>query len=226
MEPIGNTIKRITDATSRVSMTKGKATKKKPKDVCPICGGIGYVRRERALDDPKFGTLEVCECQLVKNRKASEQRLFDISNLDAYQNMTFDTFDINGIQNTQGANTTLEVAFNTAQNYSHNLNGWLLIMGNFGCGKTHLAAAIANEVVAHNVETLFLTVPDLLDWLRYTYTSTDTTYEERFEEIRNMRFLVLDDLGTQNATEWAREKLFQIIKYKTQPVRIKSRCFC
>jgi DNA replication protein DnaC len=128
--------------------------------------------------------------------------------------MTFDTFNIKGISGNQEINKTLEVAFNTSQNYARHLNGWLLLMGGFGSGKTHLAAAIANQVVSLGVETLFLTVPDLLDWLRFTFTSKETTYEKRFEEIRNIRFLILDDLGTQNATAWAREKLFQIINYR------------
>jgi len=216
MEPIEDAIKRITEATSMTKKTdtSPKQTSNTGKEVCPICGGIGYVRRDRPIDDPEFGTLEVCECQLAKKRQASEARLFQISNLNAYENMIFDTFDMHGLDGRKQTNTTLEVAFNTAQNYSHKLNGWLLIMGDFGCGKTHLAAAIANEVVAHNIETLFLTVPDLLDWLRFTYSSKETTYEERFEEIRNIRFLVLDDLGTQNATPWAREKLFQIINFR------------
>jgi len=216
MEPIGDAIKRITEATSMTKKTKTNPEKTNtPREkVCPICGGVGYVRRDRPIDDPDFGKLEVCECQLHKKRQASEERLFQISNLGAYTNMTFDSFDMHGLDSRNQANTTLEVAYNTAQNYSHKLNGWLLIMGDFGCGKTHLAAAIANEVITHNVETLFLTVPDLLDWLRFTYSSKETSYEERFEEIRNIRFLVLDDLGTQNATPWAREKLFQIINYR------------
>jgi len=192
--------------------TKKKTTKK--EKVCPICGGLGYVRRERAIDDPDFGILEICECQRNKKQKEVNQHLYQISNLAAYKGMTFNTFDINGISGNREINKTLEVAFNTSKNYAHHLNGWLLLMGGFGSGKTHLVAAIANEVVSLGVETLFLTVPDLLDWLRFTFSSDETTYEKRFEEIRNIRFLVLDDLGTQNATEWAREKLFQIINYR------------
>ncbi len=195
------------------SETTKKTTGENEK-VCPICGGYGYVRRERSIDDPDFGTLEVCECQRSEKQKAINQRLYQISNLGAYKAMIFDTFDIKGIKGNRDTNSTLEVAFNTSKNYAHHLNGWLLLMGGFGCGKTHLAAAIANEVISLGVETLFLTVPDLLDWLRYTYSSSETTYEQRFEEIRNIHFLVLDDLGTHNATEWAREKLFQIINYR------------
>ena len=44
--------------------------------------------------------------------------------------------------------------------------------------------------------------------------SEDVTFEERFEQIRQAPLLVLDDFGTQSATEWAREKLFQILNYR------------
>ncbi len=109
---------------------------------------------------------------------------------------------------------SIESAFNSAQYYSQNLNGWLLLQGGYGCGKTHLAAAVANFVVDMGVPTLFLTVPDLLDTLRSAYGADDTSFEERFDQIRNAKLLVLDDFGTQNATDWAREKLFQIINYR------------
>ena len=200
--------------TSETTKNKKSKPKKQAEDVCPICGGIGYVRRDLPIDDPNFGILEICQCQKENYQRASVQRLYSVSNLEAFKEMTFDTFDISGFNNSKEINKTLEVAFNTAKNYAGHLNGWLLLMGSYGCGKTHLAAAIANEVVSMGVETLFLTVPDLLDWLRYSFSSDETTYESRFEEIKNIRFLVLDDLGTQNTTAWAREKLFQIINHR------------
>jgi DNA replication protein DnaC len=62
--------------------------------------------------------------------------------------------------------------------------------------------------------TLFITVPDLLDSLRFAYNDPETTFEQRFDEIRSAELLILDDFGTQNATNWAQEKLFQIINYR------------
>jgi DNA replication protein DnaC len=108
----------------------------------------------------------------------------------------------------------LELAFNYAQQFAKSLDGWLLLQGDYGCGKTHLAAAIANFVVSLGVPTLFITVPDLLDTLRFAYQDPRATFEGRFEEIRQAPLLVLDDFGTQNATNWAQEKLFQIINYR------------
>jgi DNA replication protein DnaC len=68
--------------------------------------------------------------------------------------------------------------------------------------------------VEKGIPTYFLTVPDLLDWLRFGYNNPDNSYEARFEEIRNIDLLVLDDLGTQNTTAWAQEKLFQILNHR------------
>jgi DNA replication protein DnaC len=58
-------------------------------------------------------------------------------------------------------------------------------------------------------------VPDLLDHLRAAFSpNSPVSYDRRFEEVRTAPFLVLDDLGTQSATPWAQEKLFQIFNYR------------
>ena len=58
-------------------------------------------------------------------------------------------------------------------------------------------------------------MPDLLDHLRATYHPTSPiTYDERFEAIRTVPLLVLDDLGAESPTPWAQEKLFQIINHR------------
>jgi len=173
------------------------------------------LRSDVPLGHPNFGRLEVCVC---RQRDVSEQirdRLFSISHLDELKDLTFASFKPRGRKGLgEMQATSLEMAFNQAQHYAKNLKGWLLLQGGYGCGKTHLAAAVANFVVEMGVPTLFLTVPDLLDTLRFSYDSEDTTFEERFDEIRNAQLLVLDDFGTQNATGWAQEKLFQIINYR------------
>ena len=142
-------------------------------------------------------------------------RLFSLSHLDELKELTFESFQSRGRKGVGELQAnSLEWAFNRAKQYAGKLDGWLLLQGGYGCGKTHLAAAIANSAVSMGVATLFLTVPDLLDTLRFSYDSEDTTFEQRFDEIRNAPLLVLDDFGTQNATAWAQEKLFQIVNYR------------
>jgi DNA replication protein DnaC len=182
---------------------------------CPICHGIGFVRQDLPLDHPDFGRLQICSCRQKEASQAVYQKLYRLSNLDAFTHMTFESF------NTQphvgiGAQQLISLtsALNHATQFAKSLKGWLLLMGGYGTGKTHLAAGVANFAVSLGVPTLFLTVPDLLDWLRFSYDSPESNFEERFEEIRNIKLLVLDDLGTQNATPWAEEKLFQILNYR------------
>jgi DNA replication protein DnaC len=58
-------------------------------------------------------------------------------------------------------------------------------------------------------------VPDLLDHLRATFNPQSVvTFDQRFEELRRAPLLILDDLGTESATPWAREKLYQIFDYR------------
>jgi len=58
-------------------------------------------------------------------------------------------------------------------------------------------------------------VPDLLDHLRATFQpGSAVSYDQRFNEVRRTKLLVLDDLGSQSATPWAQEKLFQILNYR------------
>ena len=182
---------------------------------CPHCGGAGYLRSDVPVGHPSFGRLEVCVCRQRDVSQQVRERLYSLSRLDELKELTFDTFQPRGQKGLgEKQASSLEMAFNQAQHYAKSLNGWLLLQGGYGCGKTHLAAAIANYAVGMGVPTLFLTVPDLLDMLRFSYDSEDTTFEQRFNEIRNASLLVLDDFGTQNATAWAQEKLFQIINYR------------
>jgi DNA replication protein DnaC len=157
----------------------------------------------------------VCVCRKAQVAQTVRERLFSLSHLDELRGLTFDSFKTHGHKGGSPMQAeSLEWAFNRARQYAGTLDGWLLLQGGFGCGKTHLAAAIANFAVGMGVPTLFLTVPDLLDTLRFSYDSENTTFEERFDEIRDAPLLVLDDFGTQNATGWAQEKLFQIVNYR------------
>ncbi|HEY59027.1 MAG TPA: ATP-binding protein [Anaerolineae bacterium] len=110
---------------------------------------------------------------------------------------------------------SLRKAFMAAQEFAEDPRGWLVFTGPYGCGKTHLAAAIANYRAGLGHPPLFIMVPDLLDHLRATFNpNSSVTYDRRFEEIRTAPLLILDDLGTQATTPWAREKLYQLFNYR------------
>jgi DNA replication protein DnaC len=218
-EKISETLKRLAGDMSKATSPTSSSTEPRSEllgdPACPHCHGLGYVRLELPLGHPDFGRLQVCACRQAAVRSLIRDRLYSFSQLDELERLTFATFHPRGRSNLPAFNQeSLQQAFNLCQAYAHELDGWLLVQGGYGCGKTHLAASVANEAVSLGIPTLFLTVPDLLDHLRAAFDSEETPFDERFDQIRRAPLLVLDDLGTQSATEWAREKLFQILNYR------------
>lgn len=173
---------------------------------------MGYYLLDVPVGHPNFGMLMTCECKQeeIDDRAAEERRR--LSNLEYFADKTFETFD----ESVEG----VERAYQRAREFAERFPDedypvkWLIFFGNYGCGKTHLAAAVANHALRH-LRVLFANVPDLLDHLRSTFGPTsEVGYDARFETIRDIPLLVLDDLGTENTTPWAREKLYQIINHR------------
>jgi DNA replication protein DnaC len=220
MTNIEETLKKIAAGTSKASSPTSSSIEPLENTLpgdpnCPICHGVGWIRQDLPLSHPDFGRLSLCSCRQKDAVAATFNRLYRLSNLEAFNSMTFENFKVQGrLGLSDDQVMSLKSALSQSTLFSNELKGWILFSGGYGCGKTHLAAAIANHAVGLGVPTLFLTVPDLLDWLRFAYDSPDSSFEERFTEIRNIRLLVLDDLGTQNTTPWAQEKLFQIINHR------------
>ncbi|MBM3136952.1 MAG: AAA family ATPase [Chloroflexi bacterium] len=129
---------------------------------------------------------------------------------------TFDKFSTRKEEKlSSDAQKSIEQAFYAAQQFADQPDGWLVLMGNYGVGKTHLAAAIGHYQSGLGGEPIFAVVPDLLDHLRATFSPTSTvSYDNIFTQVKNAKLLILDDLGTQNATPWAREKLYQILNFR------------
>jgi DNA replication protein DnaC len=141
----------------------------------------------------------------------------ELSSLGLHAEQSFESFDLrdNDPALDAGQRTNLKRSLGIAKAYAKDPDGWLVLTGGFGCGKTHLAAATANHRVHNGYPAIFVVVPDLLDHLRATFGPHSTVgFDRRFDEIRRAALLVLDDLGTHSATPWAQEKLFQIFDYR------------
>ena len=190
-------------------------------DVCVYCNGAGWLRMNAPVGDPRFGKLYPCVCRTQATEQRNLEDLYRLSNLDAFQTKVFADFD----PETPGATE----AYYAAADFATQPEGWLVLLGTYGTGKTHLAAAIANYVVQdHHMQVYFAVAPDLLHYLRSAYApGSDATYDERFEQIRSVYLLIIDDLGAEQSTPWAVEKLYQIFNYRYNlrlPTVVTSNC--
>lgn len=163
--------------------------------ICQDCGFIHPIRNGR----PDYSATEPCVC--VK-KEADEKRK---QNLLAYcelpiegKRMTFNTFKINPDN---------REAYDAARSFAAGTNtAWsLTLMGNTGYGKTHLAIAIVNERLRQEKPAKYVYVPLMLDEIRDGFK--DDTYRARYNTFLTAPLLVLDDLGTESPTPWAKEHL-------------------
>jgi DNA replication protein DnaC len=140
----------------------------------------------------------------------------ELSSLNLLSKCTFANFSTREDEGLEADKIkSLEKALKVCTTFAEKPKGWLVLTGTYGCGKTHLAAAIANFRTELGDPPLFMMLPDLLDHLRAAFSpSSNTSYDRRFDEIRTAPLLILDDLGTQSMTPWVREKLYQLFNYR------------
>ena len=177
---------------------------------CSLCSDRGYLRADVPFGHPQFGKAVECKCKQARKNEARRQQLREQSKIDhlaAFQEETFESFHfwLPGV----------ERAYEAAKQFAEKPEGWLVLVGGNGCGKTHLVVAIAKCCLEDGATVLFAVVPDLLDYLRSTFApSAEETYDDEFRKMREVEVLILDDLGSEQSTGWATEKLFQLLNYR------------
>lgn len=182
---------------------------------CPQCDGLGFYRRDVPTTDPDFGEAFPCACTLLDRHRVHMQRLNEFSRLDALQGKSFVNFDPGPPGYDERSRQNLRKALTRCSEFARQPAQWLFLQGGHGVGKTHLVAAIANQLRVRDQPVLFMTAPDLLDRLRATFEpESQETFQRLFHFIGDVDVLILDDLGAHTSTPWVKEKLFQLLNQR------------
>jgi DNA replication protein DnaC len=165
-------------------------------------------RLRTRLTDPRLCRVFVLE------EAAAESTCSWAPEFELQKNMTFINYKRrNDLSSEQQDN--MDAAYSLAFNFAKNPEGWIVFMGETGCGKTHLAAAIVNYRYEMGKPALFAVVPDFLDHLRSAFNpESKVSYDQLFESVKTAPLLVLDDFGEQSTNPWVNEKLYQLINYR------------
>ena len=170
------------------------------------------------LDENLQGHLadtDFCQTVVIQPAASAKAEHHEGLELELLKEMSFKNFDYKRLELPPEKSQNLEQAYRVALNFAQSPQGWLVLLGENGCGKTHLAAAIANQLCQAGKSVLFIVVPDLLDHLRSAFgPESRISYDELFEKVRKTPVLILDDFGEQSATPWAQGKLYQLVNYR------------
>jgi len=197
------------------TLSGGEAEEVSPSSVCPVCKGVGFIYVNVPVGHPDFGKAIPCRCTQKELDKERQAHLMRYSNLGSLARLTFDNLSPEGRSGDPASQEQFSRAYKAAKAFATEPKGWLVLVGPSGCGKTHLAAAIGNERLSQNQPVFFITTPDLLDHLRSAFSpDSEISYDELFNRVRNASLLILDDLGAQTSTPWAKEKLDQLLNHR------------
>ena len=87
----------------------------------------------------------------------------------------------------------------------------LFIAGPAGTGKTHVAAAIANQLIHQGRPVICMTMIDLLARIRKTFNRDGADESTVLSLYKTVPLLIIDDIGKEPPTEWAISTIYNII---------------
>ncbi len=87
----------------------------------------------------------------------------------------------------------------------------LYLYGNFGCGKSYLLAALLNELAKQNHVSAMVFWPEFLRQAFYD------DFKEKFEYVKKVPILLIDDIGAENVTAWNRDEILcPLLQYRME----------
>jgi len=189
--------------------------------VAARCLGCGreFATEQVVLLGQTFPAERYCELcraaeEVCDEQRRAEERWARVQVPAAYDDCTFENFE--PVPDTPHA---LSVCRSWAKEFraGTDLRQGLLLRGNPGAGKTHLAVAILREVIwsEQKKTALFLNVPAWLNALRESFGDGEPPPNPSGYEV-----VVLDDLGAEDWSSWARDRIYNLVNQREQQRRL------
>ena len=173
---------------------------------CPSCE---QDRREREAAASEAGRLQLEREQMV-------QRLGHSAIPKRFIGRSFDSFKVEH----EGQAKALEICKQYAEDFDANLKAGrgLVLSGKPGTGKSHLAAAIMQELLMRR-SVLYVTCMDVIRMVRETWRRDSSESErEVLQRLARLHLLVIDEVGVQYGTEGEQTILFDVLDMRYREV--------
>ena len=176
--------------------------------ICPKCGGTGFMIVEGA----NLSGAKPCDCRFQGRAERMEERS-QIPPL--YRNASFDNFSVPGPENPiarRDLTNVLLAVKNYVREFPNESRPGLLLIGEPGTGKTHLAVAALRKIIEKGFECLFCDYQNLLDRIRSGYDpGSNSSNKEAYRVALDAEVLLLDDLGAHRVTDWVEDTVTSIV---------------
>lgn len=173
---------------------------------CPKCKDTGYINTQR------------CECfeQRLIDRAYEQSNLhnllerenFDTFRIDYYSDQASNQKELSPRKNMENILLSCITYAKDFDNHEKNL----FFYGSPGLGKTFLSHAIAKDLLEKGKIVLYQTAADLIDFIRNNKFDQSRQEENPIlGRIFQSDLLIIDDLGTEYLTEFAKMELYNVI---------------
>lgn len=189
------------------------------KPIVPRCkceqAQIYWAEHDRKEEERKVAEEE------SERRKAMQEkisRLLGQSGIKKrFQQRTFPNFRCDTVGRRENYNVAKEYADNFA--YHKAKGDGLYIEGTNGTGKTHLAAAIALQLIGEGIPVICKTSSDLLQDIKRSFSFEGAKEHEVLDIYKKVDLLIIDDLGKEQCSDWSMSTLYAIMNDRYEDMK-------
>jgi DNA replication protein DnaC len=189
--------------------------------VCPVCGGLGYIKYDLPPTHPEFGRWHLCP-ETEWHASDRSARLINSSGLLEGERWTLERL----AELEEDTTGMVELLCK----WLSRPRGWLYLWGPFGTGKTVALQAAVYEFCLRGIPAYYSTFADLLDVMQGAFTPPQArrdedmhgwqrhdTYLSRLRRLQRIPLLAIDEFEKHKETEWVKQFRTQLvdIRYRT-----------
>lgn len=203
---------------------KYSALPEREKGTCPICGKV-------IIERQVFGgtwITQMCECEM--KRLAEEEALRKKRNHEDFiKSLQRESgipplqrkYTINDFKLRKGSENALIASKRYIEQFGNMGGTGLIFVGNTGSGKTHLASAIANALLAQGINVKYAVVDEMLSDIKRSYDGWTLTESDILDPLKTARLLILDDLCATSIQkrDWGQSMIHSIIDHRINYIR-------
>lgn len=167
---------------------------------CDICGGIGYIREDVPVHDPRFGKLKRCPNAMKIDIEARRNDPRIGVSAEDLRVLSWDSI---------GPESAIADHVEYLQEALLSRTGFILLVGPPGRGKTLALRVIIAAAVGGGISAAYANMSEILDDLRRSFDARNSGEElaSRMGFWMQQEVLAVDEYDKANATPWAHERI-------------------